>query len=240
MTGAMWPPSDSSGTGIYALLPITFHPIPVRFFVPTVVKEIRSQSSSKPHNLKILISSTSSNWHSDFSYRCFHRLASSKYLWHDQLKGFNPFTNQLNPSFDLTRNYHPFQSFNMTSHQPPLIPPEICDLPTQRLYVASFITLFQSYKLFQFIEFWWFGSSSGSRGLWIYWSSLDFILVGLLIPFLRIPRLRFGILQRIAIVSLLVSINWIFVGNWQIGLSLLTSFLPQSVKSTFLLNSFVR
>lgn len=121
----------------------------------------------------------------------------------------------------------------MTNQKPPLISPEWCDLPTQRLYVASFLALFQSYKLFQFIELWWFGSNSSPKISWIYWSSLDLILVAVIIPLLNIPRLKLAKLQTIIIIGLLFSFNWICLGNSHLGLTLISSLLPQSIKRLF-------
>ncbi|KAG0152559.1 hypothetical protein CROQUDRAFT_650003 [Cronartium quercuum f. sp. fusiforme G11] len=119
---------------------------------------------------------------------------------------------------------------------PPLISPRFIDLPTQRLYLASFVGLIQSYKLFQFIEYWCFGTTSTSplfNSLWLYWSSLDLILFAFLIPALRIPRLKFKPFQIFSIISLLVFTNWILAGNWSLTPSLITFLIPKSIKRLF-------
>ncbi|KAA1138326.1 hypothetical protein PGTUg99_030566 [Puccinia graminis f. sp. tritici] len=115
----------------------------------------------------------------------------------------------------------------------PLIPPTFCDLPTQRLYVVSSFVLIQAYKLIQFLDVIWSGSINERRKLWIYWSLIDALLIGFLIPSLRIPRLRYNIIQRCMILGSLVFLNWFFVGNWHLQFGFLWVFLPKSIKNLF-------
>ncbi|MBW0477738.1 hypothetical protein O181_017453 [Austropuccinia psidii MF-1] len=117
--------------------------------------------------------------------------------------------------------------------RPPLISPAFCDVPTQRLYIVSFVALVQSYKVFQYFDFIWSGSSSEDWTLWLYWTLIDTFLIAILIPSLRVPRLKFGVFQRFLIISIFLSVNWLFVGNWHVGWSLIWSLFPNSIKSWF-------
>ncbi|OAV99399.1 hypothetical protein, variant [Puccinia triticina 1-1 BBBD Race 1] len=119
------------------------------------------------------------------------------------------------------------------AERPPLITPTFCDLPTQRLYVVSSFILIQAYKLIQFLDVIWSGSINERRRLWVYWSFIDAFLIGFLIPFLRIPRLRYNIIQRSLIISSLVFVNWLFVGNWHLQFGFLWAILPRSIKNLF-------
>ncbi|POW09973.1 hypothetical protein PSTT_06411, partial [Puccinia striiformis] len=94
------------------------------------------------------------------------------------------------------------------AERPPAISTTFCDLPTQRLYVVSVFVLIQAYKLIQFLDVIWSGSFYERRKLWIYWSLIDILLIGFVIPSLRIPRLRYDIFQKSMILSLLVFVNW--------------------------------
>jgi nucleoporin POM152 len=118
----------------------------------------------------------------------------------------------------------------MVEHSP-IIPATFCDLPTQRLYVVSSFVLIQAYKLIQFIDVIWSGSSNERRKLWIYWSFIDTLLIGFLIPFLRIPRLKYNVFQRSLLLGSLVFVNWFLVGNWHLQFGLLWAVLPASIKS---------
>lgn len=115
----------------------------------------------------------------------------------------------------------------------PVISPTFCDLPTQRLYVVSSFVLIQAYKLIQFIDVIWSGTINDRRRLWIYWSLIDTLLIGFLIPFLRIPRLKYNVIQRSLLLGTLVFINWFFVGNWHLKFGFLWAVLPKSIKNMF-------
>lgn len=119
--------------------------------------------------------------------------------------------------------------------RPPLISSNFCDLPTQRLYLVSGFVVIQAYKLIRFIDLHWSGSIDQSKNtLWIYWSLIDCALIGIIIPSLRIPRLRFkSFFQKSLILSLFLLSNWLLIGNWHFRFNLLWSLFPQSIKDLF-------
>ncbi|KAH9463466.1 hypothetical protein Pst134EA_015549 [Puccinia striiformis f. sp. tritici] len=119
------------------------------------------------------------------------------------------------------------------AERPPAISTTFCDLPTQRLYVVSLFVLIQAYKLIQFLDVIWSGSFYERRKLWIYWSLIDILLIGFVIPSLRIPRLRYDIFQKSMILSSLVFVNWFLVGNWHLQFGFLWAFLPKSINNLF-------
>lgn len=101
---------------------------------------------------------------------------------------------------------------------------------------ASLFALLQSYKLFHFVESYLATSSSSpspSRTwLLLKYSLYDALFLLLLLPWLRIPRLTLPLRVNVLLLGVLLTINWILVGDWRAtsllgGLGLL---LPSSFR----------
>lgn len=125
----------------------------------------------------------------------------------------------------------------------PLIPVELCDVPTQRLYVASTLALLQAYKLWHFVEAFAAGSGRNPAAEWATWAAwtlVDAVVFGVIIPGLRIPRLRFGVPQRLVLCVLAAVGNWALFGSWSFSLQPLAFVIPAFVKGTLFLLAFER
>ncbi|KAI1932797.1 hypothetical protein LOZ66_006737 [Ophidiomyces ophidiicola] len=85
----------------------------------------------------------------------------------------------------------------------PLIPFDIIDPPSQRLYVAAFYVLLNAWRLY---EYWQFSDDLDATWLFLKWISIDaFFLFGL--PALRIPWLEWAFSASLAVFLLHVLAN---------------------------------
>ncbi|GAA6063256.1 hypothetical protein JCM10212_003619 [Sporobolomyces blumeae] len=118
-------------------------------------------------------------------------------------------------------------------HKPPsrpLVPLEIVDAPTQRLYLVAAFVLVQAYKLAHLVSP---PPSPSPTALidpnWtLYkWIAIDLIAVQV-VHLLRVPRFDQGWKQRWAARVLLVALDYLLFGRWTFTASL---FLPSSLKS---------
>lgn len=96
-----------------------------------------------------------------------------------------------------------------------LIPNEIMDAPTQRVYLTTISILIQSYKLQQFFT----SSSSDSHRLLLQWSIIDVILV-IVVRRIKVPRLTPNRFATVLIISMLCAIDWILFGAWKVRAAL--------------------
>lgn len=111
------------------------------------------------------------------------------------------------------------------SPTPPLIPLEIIDAPTQRLYLVAAFILIQAYKTSHFLSP---GSTIAPGELnWTLWK---WILIDTLaiqvIKRLRVPRLNWGWKARYLTVLALVGLDYLLFGRWTV--SSLPLFPPES------------
>ncbi|GAA96825.1 uncharacterized protein L969DRAFT_17793 [Mixia osmundae IAM 14324] len=145
---------------------------------------------------------------------------------------------------------------------PPRISADLIDPPTQRLYLVSLFVGLQSYKIYQLcrsslpltvLESLASASliSDGTltRALYllgltndqgeeaalpslITWILLDLVFCLVIVPLLRIPRLRPALLHRAAACGLLCFIDFAFLGNYTLS-TLLAFFVPGTLSSIF-------
>ena len=107
---------------------------------------------------------------------------------------------------------------------PPLIPLDIIDAPTQRLYLVAVLLLIQAYKLSHFLTQ---TSQSTLDPNWnLYkWITIDILAIQV-VKRLRIPRLDWGWKARWATAITLILLDYTLFGRWIVCTPL---FLPLKV-----------
>lgn len=126
--------------------------------------------------------------------------------------------------------------------RPPILPLDVIDEATQRLWASSLFVVLQAYKLFHVGEaalgtyLPWTNAAAiegapGSRGLLVIYSLLDIACL-LAIQRLRIPRLDWPMRTALALCGLMLLLNWILMGNWRVATAL-QSIVPTSLSSLF-------
>ncbi|GAA5938494.1 Pom152p [Sporobolomyces koalae] len=115
---------------------------------------------------------------------------------------------------------------------PPLIPTDIIDAPTQRLYLVAALVLVQAYKLSHFLshpEPIPAGAAPLLDPNWTLWQwiAIDFVTLQV-VRRLRIPRFAWGWKPTWALVVALTALDYALFGRWTFSASIL---LPTSIKS---------
>ncbi|GAA6009413.1 hypothetical protein JCM11491_003547 [Sporobolomyces phaffii] len=101
----------------------------------------------------------------------------------------------------------------------PVIPLDIVDAPTQRLYLAAAVVLVQAYKLSTFL--------AGPSGTLWQWILIDAVTLEC-VHRLRVPRLTWGFTPRATVALALVALDYLLFGTWTFTAS---AFLPASIKA---------
>jgi hypothetical protein len=83
----------------------------------------------------------------------------------------------------------------------PLIPPDVISHPTQRIYLLSLLVVAQAWKF------------SSTKNLFV-WLAVDALLLGVLLPSLRVSRLSWGLRGALVAVAVFWTLDWIVLGNW--------------------------
>lgn len=97
----------------------------------------------------------------------------------------------------------PFPRFEQQAANPPLVPFDIIDAPSQRLYVAAFYLALNAWRM---CEYWASADSLDSTWLFLKWVFIDGIfLFGL--PALRIPWLEWAFPTTLALFLLHAVVN---------------------------------
>lgn len=109
-----------------------------------------------------------------------------------------------------------------TAHIPPLIPFEIVDAPTQRLYAVGFFACLLGWKLYDWTRLY---SDDGDIGeLWfaLKWISIDGVCIWLL-PLFRIPWLTLAPSYTLTAIAVMSTINILLSLKFMFHFSTLTA-----------------